>query len=202
MLGYVSVNLQEFIKNSGESVIKTLLSNFSCPYNKDVEQFLKYKAVEFARQSIANTHLVFTQYKNKPVLIGYFTLTNKFIVIYRDILSSALKKRINKFCQYDPDLKRYSLACPLIAQLGKNFVDGYDKLITGDELLKMACDKVKESQRILGGKMVYVECEDKVKLIEFYSSNGFVNFGKRKLDREEIEIMQGCYLIQMFKYLD
>jgi len=103
--------------------------------------------------------------------------------------------------KFDPEFKRYTLAAPLIAQLGKNYYNGYNKLISGDELLKMACDKVSESQRIIGGKIVYLECEDKVKLIEFYSSNGFVAFGKRKLDRDETEVMQGEYLIQMLKYL-
>ena len=65
----------------------------------------------------------------------------------------------------------------------------------------MACDKVKDVQSDLGGKFVYLECEDKEKLIDFYSANGFVDFGKRNLDPDETEIMHGHYLIQMLKYL-
>lgn len=38
-------------------------------------------------------------------------------------------------------------------------------------------------------------------LKEFYSSNGFVNFGKRKLENDEIDKFEGEYLIQMLKYL-
>lgn len=201
MLGYISVNLKAMIDEIGESAVKALLSNFSCPLNKDVEQFLRIKAIEFSKQGIAQTHLVFAQYKDKPVLVGYFTLANKFLAIYKSSLSSSYRKRMSRFCQFDPEFKRYTLAAPLIAQLGKNYYNGYNKLISGDELLKMACDKVSESQRIIGGKIVYLECEDKVKLIEFYSSNGFVAFGKRKLDRDETEVMQGEYLIQMLKYL-
>lgn len=74
-------------------------------------------------------------------------------------------------------------------------------MITGDELLKLACDKIKSIQDEIGGKVTYLECEDKPKLIEFYESNGFVNFGKRELDKDEKDDLSGQYLIQMLKYL-
>ena len=90
----------------------------------------------------------------------------------------------------------------MIAQWGKNYADNSDKLITGDELLKIACDDVKSTQFILGGKVVYLECENKSRLLEFYESNGFKNAGKRKLEKDETSVMSGEYLIQMLKYLD
>lgn len=93
------------------------------------------------------------------------------------------------------------MSANLIGQLSKNFFDNYNELITGDELLKLACDKVKVIQGEIGGRIVYLECEDDPKLIDFYSSNGFVKFGKRKLDRDELGLMQGEYLVQMLKYL-
>lgn len=201
MQGFVILNLKSIIDQIGEPAAKAVLSNFSCPLNKDVEYFIRTKAIEFAKQSIAITYLVYTQYKSENALIAYFTLANKFVAIYKESLSSGMRRRISKFCQYDPTIKRYTLSAPLIAQLGKNYYNSYDKLITGDELLKIACDKVAESQKIIGGKVVYLECEDKEKLIGFYSTNGFVNFGKRKLDKEETELNDGDYLVQMLKYL-
>lgn len=74
-------------------------------------------------------------------------------------------------------------------------------LISGDELLKLACNKIKTIQSDIGGKITYLECEDKEKLKEFYGSNGFVNFGKRSLDPDEKDDLSGEYLIQMLKYL-
>lgn len=65
----------------------------------------------------------------------------------------------------------------------------------------LAIEKVSEMQMIVGGKTVYLECEDKERLLEFYSRNGFVNFGQRQLENDEIGEMQGEYLIQMLKYL-
>ena len=90
---------------------------------------------------------------------------------------------------------------PLIAQLGKNYANDYNKLITGDELLKMAIDKVKQIQINIGGKFVYVECEDIKYLIDFYASNGFINFGKRDLSSDEKDWIKGRYLVQMLKYI-
>lgn len=134
-------------------------------------------------------------------MVGYFTLSTKIIAIYKTSLSKTLRKRIAKFAQYDSDFKRYSISANLIGQLSKNFFDNYNELITGDELLKLACDKVKVIQGEIGGRIVYLECEDEPKLIDFYSSNGFVKFGKRKLDRDELGLMQGECLVQMLKYL-
>ena len=73
-------------------------------------------------------------------------------------------------------------------------------MIRGNELLQLALDKIKEIQKEAGGKFVYLECEDKEKLIEFYTTNGFTPFGKRKKDRDEIGV-DGDYLIQLLKYM-
>lgn len=199
MTGYIQVNLREMINKLGEDKVNNILSNFSCPLNKDVEMFLKHKSMEFSKQGIAITYLVFTSYKNEYLLSGYFTLATKFIIISRTSLSKTLQKRIGKFTQYDNELKRYVLSTPLIGQLAKNYY--YDNLITGDELLKLACDKVKFIQGEIGGRIVYLECEDKEKLIQFYSNNGFVLFGRRKLERDEVDLLEGAYLVQMLKYL-
>jgi len=88
-----------------------------------------------------------------------------------------------------------NFSCPLNRDV-KN-----ENLITGDELLKMACDKINEIQLIAGGSIVYIECEDVQKLKEFYLRNGFVEFGRRKLDNDEKDDLSGEYLIQMVKYL-
>lgn len=199
--GFVQVNLAEMISEIGEDRVKAILSDFSCPLNKDVEFYIRDKAIVFAKQGWATTHLVFASYKDTLVLVGYFTLVTKVIMIYKANMSKTLQKKISKFSQPDVSMKRYIMSAPLIAQLGKNFNKGYDKLITGDELLKLACDKVKSIQTDVGGKFVYLECEDKPQLIDFYTSNGFVNFGKRNLDKDETDVMSGGYLVQMLRYL-
>ena len=163
---------------------------------------MRSSAITFSEQGIANTHLVFASYKDEPVLVGYYTLCLKTIRVTKSSVSSNLRRRLNKFAAANPDTGEMYIVSPLIAQLGKNYTNGYNKLITGDELLSMALDRVREIQRISSGKTVYVECEDNPKLLEFYESNGFVTFNKRILEKDEADVMNGQYLMQLLRYLD
>ena len=204
MSGYIGINLRDILNDDslGESVAKNVLSSFSCPLNPDVEYFLRHTAIEFSKQSISSTYLVMASYKDQYVLCGYFALANKVFCIEKDSFPNRnWKRRMAKFGQFDKTVQRYTISAPLIGQLGKNYANGYDKLITGDELLKLALDKVREMQYIVGGKIVYLECEQKEKLIDFYQSNGFVNFGMRALDRDETDKLSGESLVQMLRYM-
>ena len=61
MKGYKLVNLHEMINELGEDRVKSILFDFYCPLNLDLEKFLRNGvAIEFAKQRIAATHLVFT----------------------------------------------------------------------------------------------------------------------------------------------
>lgn len=201
MTGYLKISLEKMINTLGEDRVKAILSSFSCPLNKDVERFLRKNSILFDKPCLSKTHLIFASYQGKIKLAGYFTLSNKTITVDKiPALSKNIRRRINKFATFNKEFKIYQISAPLIAQLGKNYENDCKNLITGDELLKIACDDVQESQKIIGGKIVYLECEDKPKLIDFYESNGFVNMGKRRLDKDETDVMSGEYLIQMLKY--
>jgi len=200
MTGIKLVHLNVLVDEIGEDAAKSYLSLYSCPSNPDVEGFLKHKAIEFAKQGLSQTHLVLMPYKGAPVLAGYFTLANKYITVSSKNLSSTLKRRVKKFSIYDNRIKAYCLSAPLIAQLGKNYSNGYNKLISGDDLLAIASDKVKSVQFDLGGRFAYVECEDKPALIEFYRRNSFYEFDSRHIDKDETEL-EGTRLIQLLKYM-
>ena len=201
MSGYSILSLEEILEQKGEDFCREILSAFSCPHNVDVERFLtKRSAIEFAKQGIAQTFLVYASYQKKNVLCGYFTIANKYIVVNKHSVSSTLRRRLRKFAMPGAAEDDLVIMAPLIAQLGKN--EPYKALITGDEMLKIALDKVRLAQRILGGKVVYVECEDIEFLKNFYQQNGFVIFGKRKLDKDEKTEMCGTHLIQLLRYLD
>ena len=194
--------LNDIVGEIGEEKTKELLSDFSCPLNPDVEIFFRDKSIYFGKQGLAQTHIVLMSYKNEPVIVGYYALASKSIEIPKRIVPSATwRKRIAKFATYDSFTSSYKLPIPLIAQLGKNYKNGHNTLITGDILLKLACDSVKEAQRVIGGKMAYLECENIDALKQFYTRNGFFEFGERELDRDEIGLVKTKTLIQMFKYL-
>lgn len=200
MTGYYVINLDDFIEVLGEVDVKERLLEYSCEKNKDVEYFLRNKAIEFSKQGLSKTYLVFTSYKGIEVLVGYFTISVKTLIVSKKALSNSLRTRIRKFAQVDKD--NYILSANLIAQLGKNDFNDYGKLITGDELLSLAMDFVNKIKSLVGLKVVYLECEDKTKLIDFYKENGFVEFNRRKKDKDEVGRIESLLLVQMMRYLE
>lgn len=134
--GFKIISLADMVKELGEERVLEILSSFSSPMNRDVENFLKHKAITFELQSISRTKLVFASYRKKPVLVGYFTLAHKNFVIPTKNIGSKLRSRLNKFGTLIAEIKSYNISAPLIAQLSKNFTNDYNKLISGSELLK------------------------------------------------------------------
>jgi len=197
---YTVAHLVNLLNEIGEAETKALLSDFSCPIAPDVEVFLHRKAAEFAKRGWAQTHLVFAPFKSELVLVAYFTLASKVMTVPSKSIPRSLKKRISAFSTYNSAIDSYCLSAPLIAQLGKNFKNDYNKLITGNELLEIACDKVSSIQLDLGGRFAYLECEDKPALVEFYKEHGFIEFDRRYLDPDETDLLSGDYLIQMLRH--
>lgn len=197
---YIQINLNDIIKSMGEDYAKSILSSFSCPLNKDVENFIKYKAIEFSKRDFAKTHLVFwcTNNRTEKELVGYYTIAPKVFNVSKDSVSNNQYRQLSQYGEYTPALRKCSIPSILIGQLGKNFYKGNDTLISGDELLKLALDKVRSIHCEIGGRYTHLECEDNAKLLEFYTSNGFIPFGKRALDADETDL-SGSYLIQLLK---
>lgn len=196
-MAYNVISLEDMYKSMDIENVKEILNQFECSLNKDVEFFIKEKAIEFLKLGISKTFFVTASYKEKQVIVGYFALTDKVTKIKKNALSKTLSRRIKRFSRNEDIKNYYIVSLPLIGQLGKNFANNYNELISGDVLLKLACDKVKEAQQILGGKFVFIECEDKPKLRDFYESNGFVCFDKRNLEKDERDKNSGEYLLQM-----
>jgi hypothetical protein len=196
---FIQINLSDLIQMIGEEKARAILSNFSCPKNKDVEKFLRCKAIEFSKRNFAKTHLVFweTSDKTEKELVGYYTIASKWITVARDVINTKEAKKLREHGICNREDNAYTTAAPLIAQLGKNYIDANDALISGAELLTLAMEKIKLVQNEVGGRFAYLECEDKPKLLEFYQRNNFKIFGKRRLDRDETD-MDGEYLVQLF----
>jgi len=198
--GFWQSNLRDLLAELGEERTSEILSAFECPLNPDVQSFLREKAILFSRHGYASTYLVFASYQGSVVLIGYYALAMKAVVIKGSLLSSQWRGRLRRFAFYDSDLKQFTLSLPLIGQLGKNYAHHYDRLISGDDLLGIACETVREIQLMSSGKMVYLECEDVLPLTSFYERNGFFRFANRNLDGDERDLSQTPYLVQMIKY--
>lgn len=201
MTEYQIISLADMLSELEESKVKDELSSFSSPKNKDIEDFLKNKAIHFARQNLAPTNLVYANCDKGIFLCGYFTLTIKTIEVEKKLVGSNTFNKLKKFGTYDKDCEKCTIPAPLIAQLGKNYSNGCGNLIKGAELLQMACDEVKKAQFIIGGKVVYLECEETEILTSFYCRNGFKEFSRRTLDSDEQSSFNEHYLVQMLQYL-
>jgi hypothetical protein len=178
----------------GEDQVTLLLSSFSCHLNTDIENFLKRKAISFARQGIAATYIVIPDGEDTPVVVGYFSLANKVILVnLSSVKNSDWRRRFNRFGRFQEETGSYLLAVPLIGQLGKNFSDDAECLITGHDLIAHAEEKIRTTQKVIGGKMVYIECTDEKALVSFYENNGYHIINHRKSDEGD--------LLQMIKYL-
>lgn len=145
---------------------------------QDVENFLKNKAIDFDRQGLARTHLVFSQYKNKTVLVGYFTINNKPLVFTKRMLSKCsktLKKKLYQKGETRLNSDNLIIQGYLIAQLGKNYSsEALDtKSLKGSDLLTLAYEMILEGSNLFGGSYIWVEYEDTEKLRDFYSQFGF-----------------------------
>lgn len=194
------INLIDLIDEAGEDFAKEILSSFSCPLNLEIQKFLREDAIDFAKKQIAVTYLAFAEYNGQQVLVGYYTLALKMINISKaNFPSRSLWDRVKKFATCNSNESQCEIVAPLIAQLGKNYTDVYADLISGDDLLSYACEKVAAIQHDIGGKVVYLECEDKPALVRFYALNGFRKFGERLRGKDEPDL-EGKRLLQMIKY--
>lgn len=182
-------NILDLVEIVGEDRVKGILSDFSCPKNTEVENFLRNNALQFAKEKIAITYLVFNE---DGEFVAYFTLTHKALEIDGTDLSNGVKSKLKKVSTCDEESETYLTSAFLIAQFGKNYsVPGN---INGTELMENALTKLQDIQWEIGGSVVYLECEKKQKLIDFYSSeaNHFTQFGERHNESDGID-----YLLMM-----
>lgn len=176
-MSFVSINILDLLNEEDDDArIKSIISSFSCPLNSEIESFLKNNSINFAKQKIAISFLVFLEETGE--LLGYYTLTNKAITIGKNALSCDYKRKLKRYFKEDENGEFYG-PCYLIAQLGKN-ASLSKNTISGDDLLNDAYSHLIDAQRIIGGGFVFLECENKPELMKFYSDYGFKELDERQ----------------------
>ena len=179
---FLILNIREYLRQgqSGEDLLQQVFSTFSCDKNLDVERFLLEQSINFTKKNQSVTYVVLTPEEGQ--IIGYFTITIKPITVNGDSFSNTVKKKIARVSEQDEESGNYSLSAYLIAQLGKNYKDGANGKISGDQLLGLAIEKIKELQYMAGGMVVFLEAENEEKLIHFYENkNGFKRFDTKEV---------------------
>ena len=197
---YSVINIRRYLNSDnpklGESRLLQVLSGFSCPRNPDVERFLKKSSVEFTKKNQSVTYLVFDI--SSMVLVGYFTLALKPLTVRGETVSNTVKRKLLRVSELDESSDTYTMSAYLIAHLGKNFTNGAEKKITGEELLALAWDKIKEIQYLGGGMVTFLEAENEEKLLSFYRGNHFSQFDSRQTASDTDEPHE---LVQLLRLL-
>lgn len=108
------VHLSDLLNmDGGEEYYNSFVSSFSS-INKDVETFLKSKAVQSTKLSTSSTYLVIT--KQSPVLLaGYFTLATKVLTLKKSGMTKSTERIISRYGYYDSDSESYKIPAILIA---------------------------------------------------------------------------------------
>ena len=178
------INIRDYLAlgtddEAGEPELIRTISEFSCPQNPDVANFLKKNAVEFTKKSQLVTYLVFSVESKE--LLGYFTLALKPLSVRGETVSNTTKRKLLRISELDESSDTYTMSAYLIAQLGKNYTNGVNNKITGNELVELAWTVIEDVQYMLGGIVTFLEAENAEKLLSFYRNNRFSQFDTRQI---------------------
>lgn len=107
-------------------------------------------------------------------IVGYFSLAQKVLSLPN--ASNTLIKALDGFSAKKKGKKITDFPVFLIGQLAKN--DTYKDCIEGAFLVDYALAVIRQVHEEIGGRVVLVECEDKPKLISFYTGLRFKKVAK------------------------
>jgi hypothetical protein len=154
--------LREAAGTQDEPIVREAIARFACK-DKDVELFLKSKALEFEKRDKSRTYLVIDD--ETQGIAAYFTLSLKSLE-FRDTLSKGKIKEIDGFSK---EVK--SVAIALIGQFGKDEFNA--RSVSGKKIFDLCMEIIYQVHTLIGGRHVLIECRDIEKVTEFYHGNGF-----------------------------
>lgn len=171
-MGFKINALREIIKTLGkeEPSLKKLREaflSFKCSKNIDEEDFFHNKAIEYEIHNKARTYLLMNE---KNDIVGYFSLAFKSIDL--EDVNNSLKKRMVGGKSTSATYSAF-----LIGHIAKE--DSVQERL-GDIIINAAENLLLEAQKIVGGRLVYLDCKDESKLKELYERNDYTYFNTSK----------------------
>jgi hypothetical protein len=170
------ISLQSLLKQTKDTkkIKENVLNTFNGRGKSEVSDFLHNKSIDYEQRSLSSTYLI---YNDRSQLVGYFTISNKGLIISKENYEKLLKTQQKKLSFNGRKLENgdYIVNSFLLGQLGKNFnknISEEDK-IKGVELLTIAYNHLIEIKNLINVKYLWIECEDNKKLLDFYSNFGF-----------------------------
>lgn len=176
-MNYFTVSLYDLLKRGvGKEDIMKILSDFSCPVNNDVENFLHVKAFDFERVGLARTNLIYALSEgNMPILVAFFTIGLSHVVVGEKLSKNDRKRVLGTSFPIGSTLKTL-----LIGQLAKNYTSGYNQLITGEMLMDIIFERISVIHQMMPSVVTHIDCKDVLPLRDYYEKFGFTLFKRSK----------------------
>lgn len=153
--------------------IKRHLRGYRCSRDRDVETYLQRYAYTNERNGTSRTYLVIDYDKyngeNLPPIVAYFTLAITSTDFSR--VDQEVKKDLLGFVSKANAKDHYSGY--LLAQIGRSDDYCHEEFV-GSDLLTIAEAKIAEAMRLVGGRVIYLDCKRSGFLIHLYEESGYV----------------------------
>ena len=187
--------IDKLAKKVGDRVLSSTLAQFSIPLNKEVEDFIRNKALQATKLKSSITYVLVDE--DIAEVLGYFTLLVKPFTIPASRLSSTNRRLISRFSEVNEETGNYTASVFLLAQIGKNYAIQRQYQVSGRDLLEVALDKLRAAQDLIGGKLVLIEREsERMKLHDFYKANGFKSWNSRYDKNDNVQYDQMIRVIE------
>lgn len=163
--------IEEYIVQEGSlDDLQRVFSSFSCVKNADEEDFLLNKAINFEQRNKARTYLVM----DEKGIAAYFSVAIKTIDLSMAIKTIDLSMvKLNKKKDVLAGEIANSYSAFLIGHIAK-----HDRVTEplGKFILDNAIGLLLRAQKIVGGRLVYLDCKDIESLKALYENYGFKYF--------------------------
>lgn len=160
-----------------EKALRQAMLSFRCDQDHDIEEFLRYKALEFQERKLCSVYIIMDVDKlecGEYKIEAYFTLSHKSMAAP----DGASKSQIKKYSGFK-DSK--TLDFVLIGQLGKWVIevekDCYIRSdISSREILDYAFEVIRQADTLIPCRCALVECSDEPRVRRAYENYGFKFF--------------------------
>ena len=167
------ISLKRLIELASEEVVSGVFSTFECKQDSDIESFLKEKAILFDKKGKSKTHLLLDEdelLRGNIIIAAYFSLAIQSLKIPESTSMSQIR-RLDGLYSKRGGAPISEVPSYLIGQLAKD--DKYKTMMNGSLVLEYSLSVLLSAEHLVGGRVVYIECRDIPKLINFYANNGF-----------------------------
>ncbi len=164
------IPLSELIRIYGESAVKDLIRDYVSAHdveNPEVSTYLRENAIPMEKRDLSRTYISLTENR---IIMGFVTLGIKCMTVPdNNLLSNSTQRRMNI------EFETHVSQAFLLGQLSRSEASAPGQ---GREFMAFALEMLGEAKRIVGCRVVRLDCKDD--LTEYYESMGFNLVGKNE----------------------